>query len=61
MQMHGHDKQTENDGGNYFTLNHVSLQAMTNGCGSLERRFERPTIQRVRDGFRSVQGEIEGC
>jgi len=59
--MHVHDIQTENDGGNYFTLSHVSLHAKTNGCCCLERRFERPTIQKGRVGYCRIQGETVGC
>jgi len=43
------------------TLSYASPQATTSGCGCLEGRFERPTIQVWRYGFDKVRGEIKDC
>jgi hypothetical protein len=53
--------QAEQDGWNNSTLSYAGPHATSSGCGCLEGRFERPTMQVRWYGFNKVRGKIKDC
>jgi hypothetical protein len=55
-RRHVTDIQTEQDGGNYFSLSQAGPHDTTSGCVCWKKRFERPTMKVRRDSFCKVRG-----
>jgi hypothetical protein len=52
--------QAEEDRGDHSYLRHASPHVVVRRSSSLERRFERLTLQVGLNGFHQVRGEFEG-